>query len=100
MTTANATTNRDKMQTFNINDTVHVKITAYGHAELERQHNELLLCVPSLGPYTPKAIDDGGYSKFQAWSLMATFGHMMDLGTVSLPFELDIKLKTRDCPKR
>lgn len=72
---------------FHMNNAVKVKLNESGHAEMERQHNELF---ESFGlkyrPFTRKESDSDGYSTFQLHSLMNTFGHMMICGS-DLPFD-------------
>ena len=75
---------------FNINETVEVKLTDTGKAELLRQYKELKNTFPKLGEYTPKKEDCNGWSKWQMHELMSRFGHLCNLGE-KLPFETDIK---------
>ena len=65
------------MKDFNINEYIAVQLTDAGRAEHKRQHDELKKVIPKLGEYTPPKEDDNGWSKWQAWSLMNTFGHMV-----------------------
>lgn len=72
----------------NINQIVKVKLTKTGVDELKRQHDEL---PESLKFEFNLKVDEDGYSSFQCWQLMSTFGHMMTLG-LNLPFETEILL--------
>lgn len=76
-----------KYKKINLNNAVKVKLNEIGHAEMERQHNELY---EGFGlkyrPFTRKEADDKGYSTFQLHCLMNTFGHMMICGG-DLPFD-------------
>lgn len=74
---------------FNINNYVMVKLTDYGRNELQRQHDELVKTTGYKGAYQPPKTDSDGYSKFQLWDLMATFGHMIFNGC-NPPFETEI----------
>lgn len=86
------------MKDFNINEYVFVKLNKAGLAELKRQHNELKAYVPSLPKYTPPITDSEGYSKFQAWKLMNTFGHMMR-PTFEPPFDTNVKIEVKEQSK-
>lgn len=76
-----------KYKKLNMNNAVKVKLNEVGHAEMERQHYELY---EELGlspkPFDRKAVDDDGYSTFQLYALMNTFGHMMIVGG-EMPFD-------------
>lgn len=66
------------MARFNINDYVLVRLTDHGRAVHRRQH-ELLLghlreSERDKFPYVPPKEDEGGWSTWQLWSLMSTFG--------------------------
>lgn len=78
------------MSDFNINEYIWVKLTSAGFKELERQHRELKAEMPLLPDYTPPEVDSDGYSKFQGWSLMNRFGHMMR-PTFDTPFDTNIR---------
>jgi len=77
---------------FNINEYVLVKLTKAGIDELERQHEELRLRLPKLSSKLPnRKEDEEGFTRWQLWSLMNTFGHMVGLG-MEPPFDTNIKL--------
>ena len=78
---------------FNINNYVQVKLTDRGRNEHKRQHNELLNTSPGIGPYRSPKEDAEGWSKWQAWDLISTFGHMIRMG-IQLPFESTIRIDT------
>lgn len=81
---------------FNINEHVLVQLTDAGRKEHKRQHEELKEQVPLLGEYTPPKEDEGGWSKWQCWSLMNTFGHMIYLGNnLNQPFNSNLKLNIK-----
>ena len=86
------------MLDFNINEYVFVKLNETGLAELKRQHDELKSDMPRLPEYTPPITDSEGYSKFQAWSLMNTFGHMMR-PPLAPPFDTNIKFEVKEQSK-
>ena len=60
----------------NVNSTVKVRLTNYGKAVLEEQHNELWssLGVRNQFPYIPKKEDENGFVEFQLWELMEKLG--------------------------
>lgn len=79
---------------FNINEYVYVKLTDYGKTilkEKRKRFNEMLTS-KGLKPLESNVveIDDQGYSKFQLWELMNTFGNFIDVHH-QLPFETNIK---------
>lgn len=76
------------MSTLNLNNSVKVKLTEHGHAELKRQHEEFNKEYQGvLGEYKPRTEDENGYVSFQLHDLMNTFGHMLLIGNTDMPFE-------------
>lgn len=80
---------------FNFNDTIKVKLTEVGVSILKQQHDELNGYIQErggkgLGPYEVK-VDEEGYSSFQFWSLIETFGEHVGV-TKEQPFQADIIL--------
>ena len=80
--------------TFNVNNTVRVKVTPVGRMELLRQHDEFRKSFPGLGAWDLR-VDDEGYSEFQLWDLMQQLGHLCGLGQ-QVPFETDIQIARKD----
>lgn len=74
---------------FNINDKVKVKLTAAGRDELRAQYEDLQQICTSLRPYQEPVEDEQGYSVWQLWHLMSTFGELMCNGG-DLYFDLEI----------
>jgi len=74
---------------FNINDKVKVKLTDAGKDEIRAQYEDLQLFCTSLRPYQEPVEDDQGYSEWQLWHLMSTFGELMCNGG-DLYFDLEI----------
>lgn len=77
----------------NFNETVKVRLTKVGIDILERRHKELNNIIherggKGLGEFKI-SIDDDGYSNFQIWQLMSTFGEYMNLG-YEPPFKSDM----------
>lgn len=77
----------------NINDNVKVKLNELGINILKEQRDELNKALTKngakgLGDYEPK-VDEEGYTTFQLWSLMQTFGEHLSLG-FKIPFEPEI----------
>ena len=81
----------------NVNSTVKVRLTNYGKAVLEEQHNELWssLGVRNQFPYIPKKEDENGFVEFQLWELMGKLGKECDLGG-ELAFETTILIDEND----
>ena len=67
------------MVDFNLNDTVWVQLTDFGLAELEREH-EVLYGKLGMASYKPPRTNEDGWSKWQLWELMNTFGGVMRIG--------------------
>ncbi|MNL03782.1 hypothetical protein D3C87_1243300 [compost metagenome] len=77
----------------NINEIVKVRLTKRGMDVLRARHEELNDTIKARGgkeleEFNQK-IDEDGYSKFQMWDLMNTFGIYMFAGT-DLPFATEI----------
>jgi hypothetical protein len=86
-----------KLVPFNINDYVRVKLTDYGRYIHMRQFYENYSGVHTLGEkqsikYSPPKEDREGYSRWQLWNLMSTFGEYMGLGFENL-FETSIEFE-------
>ena len=67
----------------NVNDTVKVKLTPYGHYAHQKEFESLRSTCPSLSYIHPK-VDADGYSRFQIWELMNCFGPYMVVGSKPL----------------
>ena len=78
---------------FNINDTVKVKLTEYGKYVLRKEWEHILSGNPNF-EYMPPQEDDEGYSTWQMWSLMETFGKYITM-TGNLPFETNILIELK-----
>ena len=90
------------MKSFNINNTVKVKLTELGKQMLEKDYNEFWSAHGAGGrldkyPYEPPKEDKDGYVEFQLWSLMYQLGRYHILGcelvidTVILIDEKDLR---------
>lgn len=75
----------------NINDYVKVKLTAHGKAILKQQHKEFVAAYPKIGYKFNLPEETDGWSRWQLWSLMETFGSSMGLGC-KMPFETIIDI--------
>ena len=85
------------MKSFNINNTVKVKLTEHGKKMLERDHNDFWGSRGILRdhPYIPKEEDEDGYVKFQLWNLMEELGKYCKLGC-AMPFDTVILIDEND----
>ena len=88
------------MKSFNINETVKVRLTEFGKQMLEKDHIEFWSAQGAGGmldkfPYEPPKEDEDGYVKFQLWSLMYQLGRYCNLGSV-LPFDTVILIDEKD----
>lgn len=79
---------------FNVNEMVKVKLTSAGLEELKRQHEDLKQSTGYKGEFSEPTVDEDGYSLWQLWVLMSTFGHMMINGG-DVPFETEIIIVQR-----
>jgi len=85
------------MKSFNINDTVKVKLTEAGRNILRDRHDEAYSSVPQFiekPEYKLPEVDSNGYTKFQLHELMNIFGG--SLYNWALPFETTILFRNED----
>lgn len=80
---------------FNINNNVRVKLTDAGRAIVRADREETNAAIRNNGgtsemPLTVKE-DEHGWSTWQLWSLMQTFGPHVGLGCV-MPFDAVIQI--------
>jgi len=68
-----------------INDTVRVRLTDHGRNIFRRQIEAINLKSPRARLATAKQEDADGWSRWQLWDLMETFGQFVGLGRES-PF--------------
>jgi hypothetical protein len=87
----------------NFNEHIRVKLTEYGKGILRKNWLDLVQSNPKLVetiPYRAPKVDKAGYSVFQIWSFMETFGKYMGLcmtPVVEMDFKIDIRvLKDED----
>ena len=74
---------------FNINDNVRVQLTPYGR-EVHKEYWGKILKGSSLKYILPNE-DENGWSTWQLWDLMATFGPGLRLG-FETPFKTEIEI--------
>ncbi len=85
---------------FNINHKVKVKLTEEGRKILKAEGEVLIKIYPDMKEfaelnYMLPEIDEDGYSTYQLWDLMKTFGDHMYNGC-SVPFETEILILTEE----
>lgn len=77
----------------NFNLGVKVRLTERGIEIMKKRHYDLQVKVfPVVGeiePFKEKKTDENGYTEFQIWGLMETFGGQIGWGSVA-PFEGDM----------
>jgi hypothetical protein len=78
---------------FNINDFVRVRLTDRGRLHCRRRYDSLRRQYPSLPKYQAPKTDERGYSRWQLWDLMETFGAAIQHGAEP-PFETEIYFET------
>jgi hypothetical protein len=74
---------------FNVNYYVRVKLNHVGRDILRKRHEQLQNRLPSIGDYPGEKTDEFGFTRFQLWDLMQTFGPHISLGS-NPPFETEI----------
>ncbi len=75
----------------NINDSVKVKLNDHGREILKQQHELLFKDIPRYRVFVPPREDEQGWSTWQMWDLMQSFGPHIRLGA-EVPFETEIEL--------
>ena len=80
---------------FNINNHVKVKLTVAGIVAMEKDHAVMKAMYPKYPDFQMPRIDEKGYTEFQMWVLMETFGKHMTWGGPE-PFEMDIQIADKD----
>jgi hypothetical protein len=73
----------------NINESVWVKLNDIGRQHHRSQHERLLGKFSGRFPYSPPVEDAEGWSRWQLWDLMHTFGPILSIGS-QVPFEAEI----------
>lgn len=74
---------------FNANYMVKVKLTELGRQVIEDQHARLKAEYPKLRVTRGLNIDADGYTQFQMWDLIATFGAYVGLARPQ-PYSMDM----------
>ena len=81
---------------FNVNNLVRVKLTDEGRRIHRQQFRKLnaTLKITSNMKYLPPVEDSDGWSSWQLWVLIETFGE--HTGVCKQPFECDIEFEVSD----
>ncbi len=79
---------------FNINETVRIQLTEKGRELLKKNHEELYSTCPveAFRKFEPPTEDEEGWSRWQLWCVMSTFGPHMHFGAIEQPFLMDIDI--------
>lgn len=86
---------------FNMNDYVFVRLNDHGRAILREKQSEILRAHPEMkdgSAFSGDAVppeDEDGWSRWQMWRLMGTFGQHIYLGC-DPPFEIVIRLSAAE----
>ena len=82
---------------FNINKNVRVRLTNHGRKVHRQKHDDFWRSVNKADPpaYLPPDEDEEGWSKWQMWTLMQTFGDHIGMGHPNC-FDLTIELETNE----
>lgn len=83
---------------FNINGYVSVRLTASGKLIHRREYDELRKLSPRLPKYKAPKPDANGYTQWQLWHLMQTFGPAISHGAEP-PFEMEIMFEVPSPPQ-
>jgi hypothetical protein len=79
---------------FNVNNYIKVRLTERGRAILRDNYARMYQgYLSEKYPYQPPEEDGDGWSRWQAWHFMASFGPYMGCGS-DLPAETEIKFIT------
>lgn len=80
---------------FNFNEYIRVRLTDEGREQYRRSVEALRSMMPpsvaAAFPFTPRKEDVDGWSDWQGWELMKTFGPWMIMGA-PLPFEMTVDI--------
>lgn len=87
------------MVSFNLNQNVFVKLTSLGYSLLAKNHNKFVGIIPkwekrSAEYYKSKA-DKDGFTSFQAWDFIQTFGSFTGLCQPQY-YSNTVKFKSQD----
>ena len=82
---------------FNINSSIKVKLNEQGYQVLVDKYNEFVIpnSEPKTIEYFEKRSDRNGYTTFQLWDFMATFGPETRMGG-NMKYSTDIILQSKD----
>lgn len=69
-----------KPKVLNLNDSVRVKLTDHGRSVHAKDHADCWGSAGVIRPYTPPKEDADGWSTWQLWVLMQTFGPHIYMG--------------------
>lgn len=82
---------------FNINETVKIKLTSFGHKILKEYYEALHKEFPDIDRkeyiYKPLKKDENGYIDMQLWMVMNKFRPHMKLGMSEQPIDTTIIIK-------
>lgn len=85
--------------TYNLNFTIKVKLKDTGYQILADRHNEYINVIKEWDKrdkeYYKNLADEDGYTKFQIWSFMKTFGSVTGIGFNQV-CETNIKIESSD----
>lgn len=76
---------------FNVNDYVRVRLTPNGRSILRQNYERDSALIDNPPPFTLPDEDAAGWSKWQLWVLMETFGPSISIG-MNPPFEPYIEI--------
>ncbi len=85
------------MVPFNVNSYVRVKLTPHGHKIVRERFRKLNAVLPVTADlrFTPPKEDSDGWSRWQMWSLMETFGAHVGLA-LPISFETSIEFEVEE----
>lgn len=77
---------------FNINEMVRVRLTDFGREIHKQQYETIFRDHLDDLPYESIVEDPNGWSEWQLWDLMRTYGPYMSMGSPKLVFETNIEI--------
>ena len=86
-------------KTYNLNQSIRVKLNDKGYQLLADDHNRYVVWIPSFkkrtATYYKRKADKEGYTKFHLWEFMQLFGNVTGMGFDSY-YDINILIETED----
>lgn len=73
----------------NLNSDIYVRLTEFGKSVLKEQYNLVFKNYP-INDKPSFVVDKDGYTRFQIWDFMRTFGEYAYCGMTKMPYEMNV----------